>query len=123
MVYYDWMANAAPTTQPNELDAVFSALSNPTRRSLITRLGASDATVSELAEPLAMTLPAVSKHLRVLEDAGLVSRTREGKARRCTLRPNALDPAEAWIAERREFWARSLESLSTYLDIDHGEAP
>ena len=117
------MATPTPAAETADLDAVFGALSNPTRRRLLTRLTAADATISELAEPLAMTLPAVSKHLRVLERAGLVSRTREGKAQRCRLRPEMLDAAERWLAERRAFWAGNLDSLAQHFaDADQIDA-
>lgn len=105
-----------------ELDAVFAALGNRTRRSLITRLGEGDATVSELAAPYDMTLPAVSKHLLVLENAGLITRTRDGKSRRCALSKPALEQAESWLTDRRKHWTDSLDSLAAYLESDESSA-
>lgn len=98
------------------LDQLFAALSNPTRRSLVRRLAAGDATISELAEPYDMTLPAVSKHLVVLERAGLIVRQRRGKARHCSLVPEALGRGEDWISSCREFWTQNLDSLALYVE-------
>lgn len=116
-------STATPTEEAIDLDAVFGALSNRTRRGLLIRLSADDATVSELADPLDMTLPAVSKHLRVLERAGLVTRTRDGKARRCALQTDVLDTAEEWFAERRAFWDGNLDSLAAYFDPGTSPGP
>lgn len=99
-----------------DLDAVFAALSNPTRRSIVRRLGAGQATISELAEPYDMTLPAVSKHLSVLERAGLVQRRRDGRSRVCSLRVEPLADAESWIDSCREYWTDNLGSLASYLE-------
>lgn len=113
------MVDATPPSDA-ELDAVFAALGNTTRRAIVARLGSGDATVSELAEPFAMSLPAVSKHLGVLEDAGLIRRTRHGKTRRCSLRAPALDHAQAWLTDRRDHWTASLDKLADYIeDEDH----
>lgn len=98
------------------LDAVFSALADPTRRAILDRLAQGEATVGELAEPFAMSLPAVSKHLGVLEDAGLVTRERDGRVRRCRMESAPLQHASAWIEEYREFWEGRLDSLAAYLD-------
>lgn len=116
MVYHGGMSTTTATADARDLDAVFAALSNQTRRDLIERLAGTDATISELAEPLDMTLPAVSKHLRVLERAGLVTRRRDGKSRRCALRPQGLHQVESWIQERREFWAPTLDSLAAHVE-------
>lgn len=110
------MTTTTTQSRAHELDAAFAALSNQTRRALVDRLAGTDATISELAEPLDMTLPAVSKHLRVLERAGLVTRRRDGKSRRCALRPQGLREVESWIQERRAFWAPTLDSLAAHVE-------
>ena len=99
------------------LDATFGALADPTRRAILARLSESpDATVGELAAPFAMSLPAVSKHLRVLEDAGLLSRRREGRVHHCRAVAGAMKPASEWIARYQKFWERRLEALARYLE-------
>jgi DNA-binding transcriptional ArsR family regulator len=110
-------------TETKELDAIFSALASATRRSLITQLGEGDATVSELAEPFDMTLAAVSKHLSVLEKAGLVRRERQGKARRCSLQDGVLENAEVWLASRREHWEATLSTFADYVESTEPETP
>jgi DNA-binding transcriptional ArsR family regulator len=115
------MVTTTPTEEEIDLDAIFGALSNQTRRGMLRSLTVADATISELAKPLDMTLPAVSKHLRVLERAGLVSRTRDGKAHRCALHPEVLDAAEEWFAERRAFWTDNLDSLVDYFNPDESD--
>ncbi|MDW3178542.1 MAG: metalloregulator ArsR/SmtB family transcription factor [Acidimicrobiia bacterium] len=114
-------ATPARTASDENLDAVFAALGNSTRRALVTRLGAGDATISELAEPFDMTLAAVSKHLLVLERAGLVVRTRRGKARHCRLDANAFETAEKWLGSRREMWESTLDSFADYVEGHHAE--
>lgn len=111
-----------PATPPSaaELDAVFAALGNATRRAIVSRLGDGDATVSEVAEPFAMSLTAVSKHLGVLEAAGLVSRTAHGKTRRCSLREPALDIAQQWLTSRQNHWVGSLDALAEFVEQDEG---
>src|SRR5215218_7311985 len=89
----------------DELTAVFAALADPTRRAILARLARGDATVNQLAEPFALTQQAVSKHLKVLEKARLISRTRAGQARPCALDAVRLDAAVAWITEHRRVWA------------------
>jgi DNA-binding transcriptional ArsR family regulator len=103
------------------LDAAFSALSDPTRRAIVARLAESERTVGELAWPLPMSLPAVSKHLRVLEGAGLVARRREGRTVRMRLVPAALAPAQDWIARHRAFWQARFEALAEYLRVTTNE--
>ncbi|HEV8637788.1 MAG TPA: metalloregulator ArsR/SmtB family transcription factor [Chloroflexota bacterium] len=93
------------------LDRVFHALSDPTRRAMVERLGRGPASVSELASPLAMSLPAVVQHLQVLEASGLVRSEKVGRVRTCRVDPAALRSAEQWIAERRTTWARRLDRL------------
>ena len=97
------------------LSAVFAALADPTRRAILTRLRAGDATVAELAEPFAMSQPGVSKHLRVLEEAGLISRTRVATARYSHLEAAALREAHAWMQTYRRFWTDSFDRLDTAL--------
>jgi DNA-binding transcriptional ArsR family regulator len=97
------------------LSAIFSALADPTRRAILDRLSRGEATVTELAAPFEMSLPAVSKHLKVLERAGLISRGREAQWRPCRLEPTAMQPAADWLDEYRQLWEESLDRLGTYL--------
>ena len=97
------------------LDRTFHALADPTRRSMIDRLTRGPASVSELAEPLAMSLPAVVQHLQVLESSGLVRSEKVGRVRTCHIEAQALDRAERWISERRALWERRLDRLGDYL--------
>lgn len=98
------------------LDATFSALADPTRRAILARLAAGQATVTELAEPFAMTQPAISKHLKVLERAGLISRGRDAQRRPCRLEAKRLAEANDWLEGYRSFWQQSFERLDTVLD-------
>ncbi len=98
------------------LSATFSALADPTRRAILARLCSGEATVGELAEPFEMSLPAVSKHLKVLERAGLVSRGREAQWRPCRLEAGPLKDASGWLERYRQFWEQSLDRLESYLD-------
>ena len=100
----------------NHLDATFAALSDPTRRAILARLASGKATVNELAEPFAMTQPAVSKHLKVLERAGLISRDRDAQRRPSRLEPSRLAEATAWLDQYREFWEASFARLDAVLD-------
>jgi DNA-binding transcriptional ArsR family regulator len=97
------------------LSATLSAIADPTRRSLLTRLARGDATVGELAEPYGMSLAAISKHLKVLEGAGLISRRREAQWRRCHLEAAPLQAVADWTENYREFWECNLDSLGEYL--------
>jgi DNA-binding transcriptional ArsR family regulator len=97
------------------LDQVFRALSDATRRSVVQRLTQGPATVSDLAQPHAMSLPGFMKHLRVLEDAGLVVRTKEGRTVRCELAPAALGDAAMWLSHYEQFWNARLDALGRYL--------
>jgi DNA-binding transcriptional ArsR family regulator len=97
------------------LDPLFHALADPSRRSMIERLSRGPASVSELARPLRMSLPAVVQHLRVLEDSGLVRSEKVGRVRTCHIEAGALEPAEEWIAQRRTMWERRLDRLGEYL--------
>jgi DNA-binding transcriptional ArsR family regulator len=97
------------------LDLVFGALADPTRRVIVDRLTRGPASVSELAQPLDMTLSAVVQHLAVLEGSGLVRTEKVGRVRTCRVEPTALRTAEKWIAERRATWERRLDRLGDYL--------
>ncbi len=99
----------------DELDTVFSALSDPTRRTILERLARGDATVTELAEPFDMSLPAISKHLTVLEHAGLLVREREGRTRRCHLSVGPMRNAADWLSHYRAYWEDQLDALEEYL--------
>jgi DNA-binding transcriptional ArsR family regulator len=97
------------------VDLLFQALADHTRRAMVERLTRGPASVSELARPLAMSLPAVVQHLHVLEASGLVRSEKRGRIRTCTVEPSALRTAEQWLAERRSFWEASLDRLGEYL--------
>ena len=98
------------------LSATFSALADPTRRAILERLRSGRATVSELAEPFDMSLPAISKHLRVLERAQLINRETEAQWRLCSLSADPLAQADQWLQQYREFWEQSLDRLGAFLD-------
>ncbi|WP_186832251.1 ArsR/SmtB family transcription factor [Micromonospora endolithica] len=98
------------------LDATFAALADPTRRAILARLAAGEATVTELAAPFPISQPAVSKHLRVLERAGLVTRGRDAQRRPCRLEAAPLREATAWLADYRDYWAESYQRLDALLD-------
>jgi DNA-binding transcriptional ArsR family regulator len=97
------------------LDRTFSALADPTRRAILARLADGEASVSELAAPFTLTLPAISKHLKVLERAGLISRTRQAQWRPCRLEPARLKDASDWLEEYRRCWEDRLGRLDDYL--------
>jgi DNA-binding transcriptional ArsR family regulator len=97
------------------LDATFQALADPTRRAIVAALARGQASVTELARPHRMSLPAVMKHLRVLEKAGLVTQRKFGRTRRCRLAAKPLQRAEAWISQYRAFWEMQLDALDRYL--------
>ena len=101
--------------QLSPLDRTFQALADPTRRALIERLSRSPASVSDLARPLAMSLPAVMQHLAVLEGSGLVVSEKTGRVRTCRIEPQALSLAEQWINARRAEWEQRLDRLGNYL--------
>ena len=106
----------------DELDSTFAALSDATRRGILARLAEQGETsVSDLAAPYKMSLPAVSKHLRVLEHAGLVSRQKDGRVHRCRLRAEPMKDAAAWIEHYRQFWEAQLDSLARYLEDSANE--
>src|SRR5262245_43628036 len=106
---------SATTTTDDELSNTFAALADPTRRAILMRLATGEATVNEIAEPFSVTLQAISKHLKVLERAGLISRGRDAQWRPCKLEPAPLETASNWIAESREIWSGRLDRLDTHL--------
>jgi DNA-binding transcriptional ArsR family regulator len=99
----------------DSLSATFSALADPTRRAILARLALGETTVSELAEPFDMSLPAVSKHLKVLERAGLIARGREAQWRPCRIEVNALKPVDDWLENYRRLWEERFDRLDIYL--------
>ena len=99
-----------------ELDKTFAALADPSRRAMVERLVQGPATVSELAKPLPMSLPAAMLHLKVLEESGLVTSEKVGRVRTCRIDPMVLSKAEKWVGERRQMWERNLDRLGAYLD-------
>lgn len=99
----------------DQLSTTLSALADPTRRAILARLALGEASVNELAEPFAMSLPAVSKHLKVLEKAGLISRGREAQWRPCKLEAAPLKDLNAWLDNYRQFWEESFDRLDLYL--------
>src|SRR5688500_9231741 len=101
---------------PNRLDATFAALADPTRRAILARLASGQASVTELAKPFAMTQPAISKHLKVLEHAGLISRGRDAQRRPCQIEGKPLAGASAWLEGYRQFWEGSFQRLDDLLD-------
>ncbi|MGK2964349.1 MAG: ArsR/SmtB family transcription factor [Tepidiformaceae bacterium] len=115
-----------PALAPQRLDATFAALADPTRRAILARLASGEASVGELAEPFAMTQPAISKHLKVLERAGLISRGRDAQRRPARLEAAPLAEATAWLAEYRRFWEANygrLDALLAELQAPAGETP
>ena len=101
---------------PAQLDATFQALADPTRRAILARLAQGEASVMELAEPFAMSQPAISKHLKVLENAGLISRGRDAQRRPCKLEAAPLAEATSWLIEYRKFWEKQFGQLDSLLD-------
>jgi DNA-binding transcriptional ArsR family regulator len=103
-------------TRDEQLDITFAALADSTRRAILARLATGEATVNELAEPFSISLQAVSKHLKVLERAGLITRGREAQWRPCRLEPAALDGVSAWIDENRQAWENRLDALGGVIE-------
>lgn len=103
-------------TSPSELDAVFSALADPTRRSILSRLAAGDASVNELAEPFQISQPAISRHLKVLERAGLIERAIDRQRRPARLKAAPMADAVKWLEAFRQFWSSSFDQLDDLLD-------
>jgi DNA-binding transcriptional ArsR family regulator len=107
----------------DQLSSTFAALADPTRRAILARLAEGDATVTELARPFRISLPAVSRHLKVLEGAGLISRDRSAQFRPSSLRPEGLREATEWIETRREIWEGRMDRLDDHLrDIQRGKS-
>jgi len=106
-------------TNSRQLDLTFGALADPTRRAILARLARGEATVGELARPFAVSRPAISKHLRILERAGLVQRARDGRISRCELDAKPMRKAAEWVEHYRRFWEQQLDSLQRYVE---GEA-
>src|ERR1700710_2897050 len=101
--------------QTDNLSTTYAALADPTRRAILARLALGESSVNELAEPFDISLPAISKHLKVLEHAGLISRSREAQWRPCKLEPQALEPVDAWLGEYRKLWEERFDRLENYL--------
>lgn len=113
------MPHRAPkprSSRQDQLDRLFGALADRTRRAMLERLARGPAPVTELALPFAMSLPAVSRHLKVLEQAGLVTRSVDGRIHRCSLAPQPLQEIGRWVEEQRGFWESSLKSLARYVE-------
>ena len=104
-----------PTATDDDLDMMFAALADRTRRAIVAHLADGDRTVNELAEPFAISLQAVSKHIQVLERAGLVTRTVNGREHRLSINAEPLDAAAQWIEHHRQFWEQSLAALETFV--------
>ena len=100
---------------PDPLSTKFAALADPTRRAILARLALGETSVSELAKPFAMSLPAVSKHLKVLEHAGLIGRSREAQWRPCRIEPEALKEVDGWLEQYRRLWEERFDRLDAYL--------
>jgi DNA-binding transcriptional ArsR family regulator len=115
------MSRRTAAAQDSKLDAVFSALADPTRRRIVAQLARGSATITQLAEPFAMTLPAVSKHLRVLERAGLLRRERDGWYHHCSLDARPLQDAFAFITRYQPFWEDTLEQLARHVESAPGK--
>jgi len=103
------------TPPPDLLDAAFAALADPTRRAILERLARGEATVKEIAAPFDISAPAISRHLKVLEGAGLISRSRQAQWRPCRLEPEALQRVDDWLEHYRTFWTESFDRLDAYL--------
>jgi DNA-binding transcriptional ArsR family regulator len=116
------MVAPVPTAEADALDRAFRALADPTRRSIVIRLSRGPASVSELAQPLAMSLPAVVQHLDVLAKSGLVRSEKVGRVRTCRLEPAPLRSVEDWIVEHRSSWEQRLDRLGDVLSATYGRA-
>ena len=117
------MLNYSPSALPPEpVELLFAALADPSRRAMVDRLTRGPASVSELARPLAMSLPAVLQHLQVLEAGGLIRSEKVGRVRTCRIEPSGLRSAESWVTERRRSWEERLDRLGEYLS-EHPEDP
>ncbi|WP_176057934.1 metalloregulator ArsR/SmtB family transcription factor [Paraburkholderia sp. BCC1876] len=105
------------------LDRTFAALSDPTRRALLTRLSGRELSISELAEPFAMSLPAVMKHLDVLSEAGLITRSKTGRTVACRLSAGPMEDAMTWLSRYQRFWSVSLDGLATFVEQEEVPCP
>jgi DNA-binding transcriptional ArsR family regulator len=110
------VANVQMDHNGTTLDMVFGALSDPTRRAMVMRLCGGEASVSELARPFDMALPSLMKHISILEKSGLIASRKTGRVRTCTLRTEALEPIDAWLAAQRQVWELRLDRLETYVE-------
>ncbi|MGA8207754.1 MAG: metalloregulator ArsR/SmtB family transcription factor [Candidatus Dormiibacterota bacterium] len=110
------MVKYTPELSEDGLSSVFSALADPTRRGILERLGQGEATVSELAQPFDISLPAISRHLKVLEQACLITRTRQAQWRTSSLRTDPLDHADAWMVHLRRLWSARFDRLDAHLE-------
>jgi DNA-binding transcriptional ArsR family regulator len=108
---------------PDRLDRTFAALADPTRRAILARLATGEASVTELAQPFDVSLPAISRHLKVLERAGLIARGREAQWRPRSLQPEPLKEAAGWLEQYRQFWEQSLDRLEEHMAGIKGKAP
>ena len=108
--------------QPNQIDRVFQALADPTRRAILERLSRGSVSMSELAQPFAIRLPAVMKHLDVLADAGLVTRSKSGRTVTVRLRPQPMREAMDWLRRYERFWSNSLDRLAVHAEAKEAEA-
>ena len=113
--YGKYRLNVIATIDDERLDEAFAALANSTRRAILSRLAKGEASVTELAEPFALTLPAISKHIKVLERAGLVTRGRQAQWRPCALDPHGLDQVSTWAEQCRSVWQSRFEQMDDYL--------
>jgi DNA-binding transcriptional ArsR family regulator len=109
------------SSRDRQLDRIFRALGDRTRRALLVRLARTPAIITELAKPFDMSLPAVSRHVRVLESAGLVRRSVDGRVHHCSLSPRPLKTVEAWLRHYRRFWEGKLDALARYVEDDESE--
>jgi DNA-binding transcriptional ArsR family regulator len=110
-----WLFNVMANNMDDQITSTFGALADPTRRAILSRLASGETSVTELAAPFEMSMPAVSRHLKVLERAGLISRGREAQWRPCKLNPKPLKEAAEWLEEYRQFWEQSFDRLEEYL--------
>jgi DNA-binding transcriptional ArsR family regulator len=112
----EWLYNHLAMNPPQRLDATFAALADPTRRAILARLASGEASVTELVKPFAMSQPAISKHLKVLERAGLISRSRDAQRRPRRLEAKPLGEATGWLEDYRQFWEGGFQRLDALLD-------
>lgn len=113
--YQDITANQMVNYSDARLDLAFAALAHPIRRGILARLALGETTVAELAGPFKVSAPAISKHMRILREAGLLSRKKQGRVHRCRLEARRLKEAQAWIEHQRKFWNERLDALDRYL--------